>query len=524
MTSQANNRPVDTEFIKQAILFCLMSAGFYFIDQTAWFDRHVLGHLAEGTAWATHVLLSLAGVPTVLTGSTIATATAYFEVAGSCAGSMVIFLYAAAALAFLPAWTIRLYGLVSGIGLIFCLNILRSSMIVLASSRITDSLWFWHTLAGQALIITGALGLFLYWAGWGKRGTGPAMAAPRRRLIEILVLFCAGFILSSLAYRLFGESDLGAWFHQVIVNHAAWLLSFVAETSAKDLTLRVASLSIELNQKCLSGPVVIIVMAAIFAWPARWRFKWVWLVVGFFGVYYAHFLSRTVVIALSFHHTGTDQGIFRHFFGTCVLMAGLLALVTYKRCSLSCVTSYRRQIPRLLLAGVAACGVAWLSRWVTLHTVIPLLMSRINGTASLTYDPYSCVSRMVEFHTFFWLTLWWSSPRFSWRDKIWGSLIGMFLIFTHFAALIALTEIWHLTPPVWLLKSLMVALPFSALVLMEWPAGRMGRIEPTSVRLKHTGTLRLLHRRPLRHQSTPRRPIRRRRIRPIRHRRQPYTP
>ncbi|MBF0474932.1 MAG: hypothetical protein HQK59_03705 [Deltaproteobacteria bacterium] len=108
-------------------------------------------------------------------------------------------------------------------------------------------------------------------------------------------------------------------------------------------------------------------------------------------------------------------------------------------------------VPTLLhgssITGAAALGVAWLSRWDTLNTVVPILMPGINGTAGLTYDPYSCVSRMVEFHTFFWLTLWWSSPRFSLTGKIWGSLIGMILIFTHFAALIALTEIFHLTPP-----------------------------------------------------------------------------
>ena len=71
-------------------------------------------------------------------------------------------MYAAALLPFPIPWKSRLWGLFSGLVILLLINLFRTSLIILVASRFPDSLWTFHIVVGQIIVLAGMMAVFLW--------------------------------------------------------------------------------------------------------------------------------------------------------------------------------------------------------------------------------------------------------------------------------------------------------------------------------------------------------------------------
>jgi len=278
--------------------FGLLTFLFLWAERTHWFARTVLPSLSFLSAGAAHHGLSLLGIPTQWNGEVLQTADASFEIAGSCTGAAVMLMYAAAVLPFPASWKHRLAGALAGMFALFALNTVRAVLIVAVGSRFPQAVWGLHVIVGQALVIAGAMALFFLWAGSSRTGHVPGLGPGLRAPAVFLALFLLGFLGSYAIYRELLQSPLGRWTQEKVVAHAAWLLSWTGQASARELVLKTSSGTVRLIQGCLSSPLVVVASAVAFAWPAPWWKKLALISLGFVPFYYFYHLLRTVAVVM----------------------------------------------------------------------------------------------------------------------------------------------------------------------------------------------------------------------------------
>jgi len=137
---------------------------FFWVNQRQWFQDIISDNLAILNARTTSWVLSLLGMHVQQTGTTVITATFPVEIAESCTGSIVFLIFAAAVLPFPSSWRSRLKGLVLGLLALLLINLFRTCLIILVVSRFPGTLWTWHIVIGQIIVIMGMIGVFLWWA------------------------------------------------------------------------------------------------------------------------------------------------------------------------------------------------------------------------------------------------------------------------------------------------------------------------------------------------------------------------
>jgi len=440
--------------------FGLLTFLFLWAERTHWFARTVLPSLSFLSAGAAHHGLSLLGISTQWNGEVLQTADASFEIAGSCTGAAVMLMYAAAVLPFPASWKHRLAGALAGMFALFALNTVRAVLIVAVGSRFPQAVWGLHVIVGQALVIAGAMALFFLWAGSSRTGHVPGLGPGLRAPAVFLALFLLGFLASYAIYRELLQSPLGRWTQEKVVAHAAWLLSWTGQASARELVLKTSSGTVRLIQGCLSSPLVVVASAVAFAWPAPWWKKLALIALGFFPFYYFYHLLRTVavVMVLSAQGGGKELNTAYNFFGQIILAGALLATVSHFR---SKRETHRRSrgLARLLGASVAALVTALLLGHATRRWLLPLWMNWVTGSSSLRHDPLQSLATMVDFQTFVWLALWWSTSGLSGRRQFMGAFAGILVALALFLGTTAATELLHLAPHQGLLKAGIVALP-----------------------------------------------------------------
>ena len=441
------------------VRFWGLAAFFYWLDHSSWFKAQVVVPYARLSALVTARLLTLLGVEFQVQGSSLTVAGKVFVVAESCTGSFVFLLLAAVIIAFPATWKEKLVGLLAGFLTIVILNLLRTLMIVVLASRFTGIFWGLHIIVGQALIIAGTLGVFVWWAQGVGKGRS-ALPINSRRLFIGVVLYVVGFLFSYGLYTFFLNSPLGTWFKDLVIRHAAVVLGLFTETVQQGQVINTARSSIRIIHDCLSSPVLVLFLAAFFLLPLSWPRRLLLYGVCFFPLYYFYHVARTVV-AVGFMAGGKDANFAYNFFGQVALVKALLLFSVYYWAGLRKSVTIGRQLLLMLGLMVPAVGMALLNGWFWQSFGLSSLAALV-GSVEKLYDPGRIITMMPIFHTVSWLLLVLTTPLWSWQRRLGWSLVGCLGLNIFYALLVLALLFLGLAPHPWLIKSINVALPFAA--------------------------------------------------------------
>lgn len=453
---------MNKESIQWLLSFMALAAGFYFIDQSQWFHEIVSGRLAVWNTTATVSVLSLLGASLEQAGSTIITDSGSLEIAESCTGTFVFMMFAAAVLPFPSTWQWRLKGLFLGLAALLTLNLFRTSMIVLVGSRFPGAIDAFHLIIGQIVVIAGMTTVMLWWAKNSQQGAGISFLKNNRQLVRAVALFCVGYIIGFQLYRIFLESSLGLFVKQAVEAHTVWLLSALTRLFSNDHLAQFSAAPVNLIDGCLSSPMVVVFVAFVFAWPARWWKRALIILLCFIPFFYGYHLLRACLIAVTLGLQSKGVNVAYNFYGQIVLAVALFAGTAYLWCTQLRLTTYKRFLCLFLASGVIGIILASGLGWVTRHFLIPFLTLRISGTQVLSCDPQQTISFMMDLQVFIWLCLVGPTPGMPLTRKTLFTVSGILAAFAMLILAILLIEVFHLCPPAGMLKFGVVLVPFAA--------------------------------------------------------------
>ena len=454
------NPPKDRSSLIWIISFLLLMAFFYWLDRNFWFQEAIVDRLSRWTAMGTVSLLKFLGLQLNLADSTITGPGLRIEIAKSCSGTFVFLMFAAAVIPFPVSWKRRLKGLFMGLGTLLLVNLFRTTLIVLVVSRFPGALWTFHVVIGQVMVIAAMMGIFLWWAKGSHEKTFLTFFSNNRAIVRSLLLFCVGYLAGYGLYQIFLKSPLGLFVNQRIAIHLEWILSLINAHLLEGRYTAFAPVSVQLVEGCLSSPVVVLLAAVVFAWPARWWKRLLVIFLGFLPFFYGYHLLRAVLVSLTLGFQPKGMNLVYNFYGQVFLILFMLGALAYVRCTRQNVMTYGKYLRQCALACLmalpVALGAAWLSnRWLT-----PRLVGMVSDATVLAFDPEQAVSTMPAVWTFIWVALVGSTPHLTTARKIGYSLSGVLAAFILYAAIAMLFETFHMAPHKGLLKLFVVFLPF----------------------------------------------------------------
>ncbi len=449
MAESADKGAVRTWMIR----FWVLAVLFYFLDQTAWFQKNLVALYARCSTRLAGLGLTLIGVDCHVGENSIAAGGRTFTVAGS----IVFLIFTAMVLTFPASWKKRLTGVLFGFVSITTLNILRIILIVLLGSRFPATFWEMHIIFGQALIIAGTLATFIWWARDSGRRERVFPLSGRGAMVTA-ALFGGGFIFSYLLYYLFLDSPLGEWFRCLVVSHAAGLLGLFASVRLNGELITTAHNSIRVVHSCLASPVLVLILAAIFLLPLSWPRRLLLYALGFFPLYYLYHLLRTIVLVWFLHGDRSLNFAYNTFGQLILIMLIFGASVFYWGTRKPGVGIGRQSLkllaalfPALLLA--LSCGWFWRAWGIS-------RMFFLFGIHKTLYDPGRVVSMMPVVQVLIWVALVLSTPDGrSWARRLKWSAFGVLFSNLFFVAVITGISLLGLTPHHWLLKFVNIGLP-----------------------------------------------------------------
>ncbi len=458
--NRRESRQRDRSSLVWIISFLLLMAFFYWLDQNSWFQATAVARLSRWTARGTVFLLKLLGLQLNLAGSTITGPALRVEIAKSCSGTFVFLMFAAAVIPFPVPWKARLKGLFMGLVTLLLINLLRTSLIVLVVSRFPGALWTFHIVIGQVMVIAAMMGVFLWWAKGSHEKTLFTFLGNNRAIVRALLLFCAGYVIGYGLYGIFLESPLGLFVDKQILIHLEWIQSLISTHVPGRGATSWAPVPVQLVEGCLSSPVVVLLAAVVFAWPARWWKRMLIILLGFIPFFYGYHLLRAVLVSLTLGVQSKDVNLVYNFYGQVFLILFMLGALAYVRCTRQKTLSYgkylRQSALACLMALVAALGVGWLFD----NELTPWLVRIVSGTSNLAFDPEHAVSTMPAIWTFVWLALVGSTPHLATQRKIMLGALGLTALLILYAAIVILFETFHMAPHKGLLKLFVILLPF----------------------------------------------------------------
>jgi len=119
-------------------------------------------------------LLNLFGMETTAMKETIASTSFSVSIARGCDAMEAMALFASALLAFPAGWKYKLTGFFAGIAILFTLNILRVVSLFLTGVYYPKAFEVMHVEVWQVLFIIFAIGLWIFWIKWTRKGVSHA--------------------------------------------------------------------------------------------------------------------------------------------------------------------------------------------------------------------------------------------------------------------------------------------------------------------------------------------------------------
>ncbi len=460
MNSKTDGSISNNQTLGWLVRFWGLAALFYWLDRAAWFKAALVAPYAHFSTLAASKIMFLLGLECQIHGNSLTLSDHTFVIANSCTGSFVFFLLAAVIIAFPASFKEKLIGLAAGFITIASLNLLRTLMIIILAAKFSGSFWSLHIIVGQALMIAGTVGVFIWWA----KGVGsgiPFLSPNRRRMLQLVGLYVIGFIVSYILYSLFVRSSLGNWLQGLIISHAAAVLGLFTNTVQQGEVISTARNSVKVIHACLSSPVLVLFFAAFFILPVSWSKRFLLYIICFFPLYYAYNVARIVAVVW-FLPTGQNAAFSRNFFSQLVAVSGALMFSIYYWIGIRKEVTLRQQLTVAVAAIILSSGIALLTGWFWQKLTIPLFFH--NGKEF--YDPGRTISLMPIFHIFPWLFLTFSTPIWNLRQRIFRGFTGYAGLNLFYALVIATLFFSGFTPHPRLIKAVNLLLPFAAYYLL----------------------------------------------------------
>lgn len=446
--------------IRWIILFSVLTGAFYLLDQSEWFQEVFLNRLSQLNANVTAWVLSFLGLRVEVANGAVITASGRFEIAKSCTGSFVFMMYAAAILPFPVPWRSRLLGLLLGLVTLLLINLFRTSLIILVASQFPQSLWTFHIIIGQTIVIVGMLAVFLWWTKNNQQNHQVFFLRSNRAVLRALTLFCIGYFCGNWLYQIFLDSSFGLLVKGLIESHSLCIISASNDIFSRNHLSLFSLKQIRLIEGCLGSPMVVVFVAVVFAWPTNWWKRGLIIILGAVPLFYLYHLIRVLLISLTLGFQPKEVNFVYNFYGQTLLTITLFALVAYSWCSKQKTISYgkflRLFLPSALIAVMVALGLGWFA----LHFIIPFLTNHISGSPLLSYNPDQAISTIVDLQVFIWLSLVGTTPGLAWSEKWLVGLLGVLVTLAGLIGLVVLIEIFQLTPHKGFLKAAVILLPF----------------------------------------------------------------
>ena len=451
------------------VRFWGLAALFYWLDQAVWFKTVIVAPYAHFSTLAASKILFLLGLECQIHGNSLTLSDHTFVIADSCTGSFVFLLLAAVIIAFPASLKEKLIGLAAGFTTIVFLNLLRTLMIIILAAKFSGSFWSLHIIVGQALMIAGTLGVFIWWA----KGVGsgmPLLSPDRRRMFKMVGLYVIGFIFSYVLYSLFVKSSLGNRLQSLIISHAAAVLGIFTDTIQQGEVISTGRNSVKVIHACLSSPVLVLFFAAFFILPISWPKRFLLYIICFFPLYYAYNLARIVAVVW-FLPTGQNAAFSRNFFSQLVAVSGALIFSIYYWIGIRKEATLQRQLTAAVTAIILSSCIALLTGWLWQECATILFIN--NGKEF--YDPGRTVSLMPIFHIFPWLFLVLTTPIWSLQQRIFRGLSGYAGLNLFYALVIATLFFSGFTPHPRLIKAVNLLLPFAAYYFLLEKCKKIGQ-------------------------------------------------
>ena len=394
-----------------------------------------------------------------------------FVVANSCTGSFVFLLLAAVIIAFPASFREKLIGLAAGLTTVVLLNLLRTLMIIILAANFSGSFWSLHIIVGQALMIAGTLGVFIWWA----KGVGsglPFLSPSRRFIFQKIALYIGGFIFTYILYDLFLKSSIGYRLQSTIIAHAATILSLFTDTTQQGEVISTARNSVKVVHACLSSPVLVLFLGTFFILPIS-RFKRILLyIICFLPLYYAYNIARIIALVWLLP-TGQNFDFSRNFFSQMVVIGTLLFFSAYYWVGIRKLATLKKHLATVITAAAASAGIAFLTIRLLQNCAIPALFVNAEKTF---YDPGRSLSLMPAFLIFPGLFLILTTPLWNLRQRLVRSLIIYLGFILFYALMIAALFFLNFKPHPRLLKAINVLIPSISyyLVLKYFPYEKNG--------------------------------------------------
>ncbi len=439
--------------------FLLLMAFFYWLDQNPVFQEAVVTRLSRWTARGTVFLLGLLGIELNLAGTTVTGPAMRLEIAESCSGTFVFLMFAAAVIPFPAPLKARLKGLLLGLLTLLLINLVRTSLIVLVVSRFPGSLWTFHIVIGQILVIAAMMGVFLWWAKNAHEKTSRPFFGSNRAIFRFLLLFSLGYASGYALYQVFLESPLGHFINGLIEAHMKWVLTHVYTHLLKGDGFSFTPMTVKLVEGCLKSPIVVLVAAIIFAWPAKWWKRLLVIFLGFIPFFYGYHLIRVILVTLTLGFQTKEGNLVYNLYGQVFLMLFLLGAVGYYRCTVQKSVPYGKYLWQIGVWGLMGLFVAYaLSRfsdgWFT-----PWLLQVFSGRTALHFDPEWVISTMLPVWALLWVVLIGATPAIALNRKIILMVLGVLTAAVLYGAIVALFETFNMAPHKGLLKLFVIILP-----------------------------------------------------------------
>lgn len=461
MNSATNKSASNNKTLGWLVRFWGLAAIFYWIDNATWFKAAIVAPYAELSTLATAKILFLLGLECQVSGSALTFLGRTFVIADSCTGSFVFLLLAAVIISFPASLKEKLIGLLAGFTTIISLNLLRTLMIIILAAKFSGSFWSLHIIVGQALMIAGTLGVFIWWA----KGVGsgiPFLSPNRRRMFQIVALYIIGFIVSYILYSFFIKSSLGNRLQSIIISHAAIILGLFTNTIQQGDLISTGRNSVKVIHACLSSPVLVLFFGAFFILPISWPKRFILYLVSFFPLYYAYNLARIVALVW-FLPTGQNSDFSRNFFSQLVVIGAILFFSAYYWVGIRKLITCKKHLLTVIIATAFSAGIALVTVWLLRRFAIPSLFINAGKTF---YDPGRSLSLMPAFLIFPGLFLVSTTPLWNLRQRLARSLTIYSGLIFFYALVMAALFFLNFTPHPRLLKAINVLLPLLSYYLI----------------------------------------------------------
>jgi len=150
--------------------FAVLMILFYIFWLSGYCQNNIQPAIVSVNARLSSSILNIFGIKTTAVNEHISSPSFSVSIAKGCDAMEAMALFASALLAFPAKWKYKLSGFFAGIAILFMLNIARIISLFLTGLYFPKAFEIMHVEVWQVLFILFAVGLWIFWIRWTKKG------------------------------------------------------------------------------------------------------------------------------------------------------------------------------------------------------------------------------------------------------------------------------------------------------------------------------------------------------------------